>query len=528
MNVTRILIGFAKGAGYVAFFMFCLLLFFVWTFPSDRAREFMEEKGSAALGADVRIGELDLSMGGGAELTDVVVKMQPKKLAPGPPGAPVPERKGPPRVLKVDRLEADVGVLALAFSQAVHATFELDMQGGTVRGGKLDRVEGEGSALAIEAIEGVRLGPEGLFLALVGYDLHGVLGGNLSVTQGVDPSDLAGTIDVALSKARIVKPVIPSRQLGPLTLSDVDLGELQLKLVAGKSSDLTPARKGAVRGRGADDTIIRFEDVGASGADLELEFDEASVIHVRQGEPLGKALLDVHFAVHFTDAFLEKRVKGEDGETSQPNKILQMAFRQDARLRGSMRDGVLGIGCRGILSKPDCKPEPPRVRGGFKTRKPKFTSGGGDAPETANEPAPEPAEPEETEAPGGETSDRGVAPDPSGRASARAAAAAAARAAARDRAEMGGPTRGVTRGALPGATRPGPIAAPTPVMPPGRASFPAARALPVPTRDEAYPEELPAEEGEDEAIVEGEEPLPEDGEGHHGEELPLEGEEGAE
>lgn len=525
MNASRILIGLGKGVGYATFFIFCLLLFFVWTFPNDRAREFIEEKGSAALGADVRIGELDLSMGGGAELLDVVVKMQPKKLAGGPPGAPVPEKTGPPRVLKIDRFEGDVGLLALAFSQALHSTFELDMQGGTVRGGKFDRAEEEGAALEIEAIEGVKLGPEGLFLSLVGYDLHGVLAGTVSVSQGVDPSDIAGTVDVALSRARIVKPVIPSRQLGPLTLSDVDLGELQLKLVAGKSSDLTPARKGAVRGRGADDTIIRFEDVGASGADLELEFDEASVIHVRQGEPLGKALLDVHFAVHFTDAFLEKRVQGEDGESSQPNKILQMAFRQDARLRGSMRDGVLGIGCKGMLSKPDCKPEPPRVRGGFKTRKPRFTSGAGEAAEPAPEPAAEPAEAEETEAPGGATSQRGVAPDPSSRAQARAAAAAAR--AARANGDADPPVRGLGRSALPGL-RPGPIAAPTPMMPPGRASFPAARALPVPTRDQAYPEEPIAEEGEEELPPEGEELLPEDGEAHPGEEPPLEGEEGAE
>ncbi|MCB9785178.1 MAG: type II secretion system protein GspN [Deltaproteobacteria bacterium] len=518
MNARRILIGTAKGAGYVAFFVFCTLIFAVWTFPEDRAREFLEDKGGEALGAEVRIGELDLSVTGGAELTDVVVKLQPKKVA-GPPGAP-PPKPGPPRVLKIDRFEGDVGVFALALSRALHATFEMDMQGGTVRGGRLERVPEEGSELSIEAIEGVRLGPEGLFLALVGYDLQGVLGGTIDLKQGVDPSEIEGTVDVGLSSARIVKPVIPTRQLGPLTLSDVDLGELQLKLVAGKASEVGAARKGAVRGRGGDDTVIRFEDVGASGKDLELEFDDASVINVRQGEPLGNALIDIHFAVHFTDAFLEKRVKGDDGEMSQPNKILQMAFRQDARMRGSMRDGVLGIGCRGTLSKPDCKPEPPRVRGGFKTRKPRFTSGASEEPEPAAEPAEPAAEPDSTSGTG--------APTGRGAVSARATAAAAARAAAKERAERA-PVRGVSRSALDGAARPAPIAAPTPVTPLGRRNFPSARALPVPTEteapghDEAYPEEPPAEELEPEEPLEGEEPLPEEGE-----EPPLEGEEGLE
>lgn len=526
MNVSRILIGLAKGAGYFAFFVVCLLLFTVWAFPNDRAREFIEDKGSAALGADVRIGELDLSMGGGAELTDVVVKMQPKKPAPGPPGAPVVERTGPPRVLKIDRFEGDVGLFALLLSKSLSATFEADIQGGTVRGGRVERDEEEGSALEIEAIEGVRLGPEGLFMALLGYDLQGVLGGTIDLKQGVVPSEISGTIDVALSGARMVKPVIPSRQLGPLTLSDVEIGELQLKLVAGKASDMAPARKGAVRARGGEETVIRFEDVGASGQDLELEFDDTSVIRVREGEPLGKAVLDVHFAVHFTDAFLEKRVKGEDGEMSQPNKILQMAFRQDARLRGAMRDGVLGIGCRGVVSKPDCKPEPPRVRGGFKTRKPRFTAGAADGAEGAAEPAAEPApEPEASEegAPGAETTER-AAP---ARASARAAAAAAARAAARTEREATPPVRGVARGAMEGATRPLPITAPTPV---GRANVPTARAVPppMPARDLAYPEEPLPEEGEGEVPAEGEEPLPEEGGGHGGEAPPLEDEEGLE
>ena len=68
---------------------------------------------------------------------------------------------------------------------------------------------------------------------------------------------------------------------------------------------------------------------------------------------------------------LDKKVKAADGSTSQPNRILRMALKQDARMRSATRDGVLGIGCRGTVGKPDCRPEQPRVRG-FKKHKPRF------------------------------------------------------------------------------------------------------------------------------------------------------------
>ena len=87
--------------------------------------------------------------------------------------------------------------------------------------------------------------------------------------------------------------------------------------------------------------------------------------------PFKNARLDIHFAVQFKDRFFDKKVKAADGSTSQPNRILRMALKQDARMRAATSNGVLGIGCRGTVGKPDCRPEKPRIRG-FKKHKPRF------------------------------------------------------------------------------------------------------------------------------------------------------------
>ena len=43
--------------------------------------------------------------------------------------------------------------------------------------------------------------------------------------------------------------------------------------------------------------------------------------------------MDIHLAVKFSDAFIDKTIEEEDGEIAQPNKILRMAFKQDPRRR---------------------------------------------------------------------------------------------------------------------------------------------------------------------------------------------------
>ncbi|MGM0576683.1 MAG: type II secretion system protein GspN [Myxococcota bacterium] len=369
MNPRRLGTGLLRGLGYLAFFVFFVFVFAVLTFPTERARQYMAERGSAAVGGDVDIAELDLGLGS-AELTGVKVELPEKrqKRRPGMP-PPRPKENSPPKMLSIERVYLDASLLGLMFGGAIEVDFEADVQGGEIRGGRLAWSEEKGARLAVGEMRGVRVGPEGFFERATSYDVRGILGGTFDVTRGPAASQIEGAVDVALSDARIAEPVIPTKQLGPVQLTDIRLGELQLKLRAGKASELGMSRKG----RYADQTIIHFTDVGANGPDLKIEFHDSSVIRLREGQPMKQAMLDVHFAVKFTDSFIDMRVEDDDGRMSQPNKFLRMAFRQDAGLRSAMRDGVLGITCRGVLARPDCNPEAPRIRGGFKKRAPKFT-----------------------------------------------------------------------------------------------------------------------------------------------------------
>ena len=367
--MMRILGALARGAGYLVVFFMLTVVFVALTFPDDSLREWVELKGGAASGGTLRIGELDVGTTlNSVELTDVALKLPPPK-----PSADMPlatEEKPKVRLLRAERILLETSLFGLALSDDKEVEFEADVQGGQVRGGRAVYSADGGVAVNIAEVAGVQLGTAGLMHALTGFDVRGVIGAKgIEVTKGTAIDDLSAEVDFDLSSARVVKPVIPTKQLGPIQLSDIALGDMRIKVMAGKSSALSLKKS---KRRTADPTVIWLEDVGAAGGDIELQFAETSLITLRPDAPLSKATLDVHFAVHFTDAFLDKKVTSPDGEVSQPNKILRMAFKQDARLRTAVRDGVMGITCRGTFERPNCRPGPTKIRA-FAKRKPRFT-----------------------------------------------------------------------------------------------------------------------------------------------------------
>ncbi len=384
MSVLRTI---AKGLGYLLFTLMCTALFVLLTFPTERAKEFVETHASNAIKGDVRIGELELSGIGGAELREIVVRLPDKAPAAGPAeeGGEGEKKKRPPKMVRAERIAADVAVWPLIFGGEKVATFEAELQGGTLTGGRAAQAEDGALSLTIEQIDGVDIGAGGLMKSLSGFDVRGVLAGRFDVARGLQAHELSGTIDLELSGAKVANPVVPTRQLGPIQLADIELGTLAAQIRIGSAEHVGLASKARRRGsrKKAETTLIRFQDVGAPGAEVEVQFDDKSLIRLAPGVPMSNAGLDIHMAVRFTDKFLDKKVKAKDGTFSQPNKILRMAMKQDPTLKSAIRDGVLGLTCRGTLKKPNCRPEPPRVRGGFKSRKLKFEA-------TEEEPEPEP------------------------------------------------------------------------------------------------------------------------------------------
>ncbi|MBD90956.1 MAG: type II secretion system protein GspN [Deltaproteobacteria bacterium] len=365
MNVSLWLGRIGRSLGYSLFFFVMCAVFLVLTFPTEQTADYLSVKGSEALGGDLEIGELDIGITGDLDLNDVTVRFPPDgsltksgKPAPGP-------------LLAVDSLELDVGLLSL-LGENPSVTFDAQIQGGEINGGSV--VAGpEGAAkVVIEEMSGIQIGSARIVKRAAGYDLRGILGGTVDVDWKGSAETLVASVDLGLSQTRIVKPIVPTKQLGPIELGDIDVGEFRFLVEVGLQSELTSAKgKRGKRKRGKDHTVILFKEVGASGDDIDIAVDPSSTIRIIPKVPFKNARLDLHFAVQFKDRFFDKKVKGADGSTSQPNRILRMVLKQDARMRSATRDGVLGVGCRGTVGKPDCRPEQPRVRG-FKKHKPRF------------------------------------------------------------------------------------------------------------------------------------------------------------
>jgi len=351
-----------KALGYSFGFALLTAFFTLLTFPEDRLREYLEITSGHAVGGRMSIAELSLSGLGTVEIVDAVLKM--------PPESDAPDAK-PGGMLQVQRLEASASLLGL-FDEVVDATFEATVQGGTISGGHILQSIA-GFEIEIEEVADVRFGTAGLILkALLGADLRGTMGGrDLRVAFGADWSSLEADLDIDLTTARLVDPTIPTKQLGPLSLSTMSLGQVQLTVKAGKASAMGIKKKKRGPGRKTDETVIRLANVGASGGDVEFQFDDQSLISIPDKASMMQWGLDIHAAVRVKDKYIDHTIE-KGGDLEQPNKLLRMYFQQDPRMRAAMRDGVFGLTCRGTFAKPNCRPTPTTIRG-FKKRQPRFT-----------------------------------------------------------------------------------------------------------------------------------------------------------
>ncbi|MGB0590877.1 MAG: type II secretion system protein GspN [Myxococcota bacterium] len=386
-----------KGLGYSVAFTLLTLFFTLVTFPEDRLREYVEVVAGQATGGRVNITELSLSGLGGVELTDAVLKMPP-------PETPEGASDRPGGMFQVQSMEVSASLFSL-LDDVVDATFEGTVQGGQISGGHVVTAA-ERFELEIAEIAELRFGTAGLIIkSMIGADLRGTLGGkDLKVSYGTDLSTLQAELDLDLTDSRLVDPTIPTKQLGPLSLSTMSLGQVQLTIKAGKSSTMGIKKKKRGPGRKQDDTVIHLANVGASGGDVEFQFDDQSIIRIPSGVPMKQWGVDIHAAVRVKDAYIDHTIE-KKGELEQPNKLLRMYFKQDPRMRAAMRDGVFGLTCKGTFARPNCRPTPTTIRG-FKKRQPRFTSDEGDAPEESEEADKNVSESKGKKAPQGEPKDK--------------------------------------------------------------------------------------------------------------------------
>ncbi len=496
MKNNRALRWILKGVGYFAFFLVCTVFFVLCTFPDDKVRDFAETKIQAATNAEeVTIGELDLGMLGGATVKDARIAFKPLQLKTKIPGQ---LKEGPGRLLLVDEAEVDFSLFGLLFGGGgIDATLDATLMGGSISDATVKYEPGGPFRIKIGEIQDLALGGAQEMLAATGVaDLTGSMSGSIDLSLPLTKNkaggtvvkldELRGTVDLLISDAVLRRPLIETKQMGNMEFTDVDMGEIALRLKADKASNIAAYKSS--RGKRGEATVLLLEEFNASGPDIDIQAAPLSAITVQPNQQLKDASANIHLAVKVKDRFIDKKIPDDNDpkKMQQPNKGLRFMMKQRP-LSSAVKDGVFGFGITGRLGKVKAAPERSRLRGGFTKRKVKI-----DRPEDPPKASATPPRP---------------TPKP------RAARPSSAKDA---KSRFGRTTSALSpRGTTSKAARRMPMKKATPKRPPRPAP------KPEPVADDS---EVEDEEGEDEE--EGEEGESEEGEGEEGEGEEGEGEEG--
>jgi type II secretion system protein N len=504
-----------KAVGYSAFFLFAVLFFMYWTFPMEKVRHWVEQAAAEKLKLDLTIGELDLAGLNGLEAADVVVRFRAKKVgeksevgaeegtatatatgdaagagaAADRDEADAAVRKPVWRTVRIDRLEAHVGLWDVLFGSRLELTAELEALGGRIEGLHVRSDEGFARwKFSADKLDGLTLAALPLEEWL-GVALKGKASGTLSLELGKDVFTSKATAELKIEDAELPSPKLEQTLYGEtqaFVLSDVKLGTVQL--------DLTLDRKGNIPILGAKSgdksTVMHLARVELSGGDLEVGLDERSTITFNPGQGFDNAYLNVHGSFQIQPMFFERQVRRGD-DTEKPNLFLRTLLQGDRKWRQAERDGVYGFRCVGKPTFKSCTPTAPPVRGRYtpSARKKAVGSGGaeGEEPGTPTAGRPGGADARDSKRPGVRMlgSERGAGDE-------RGSGGFI-----RDRGSLARPFEDDEAG-LPSLPAPPRLVPPEPAEP----EEPPAEEEGVPV--EEGPEELPVEEGVEEPAPDGE------------------------
>ncbi len=390
-----------RVAGWSLAFLVLLLLCVRLTFPTGALARMVEVRMSEALGAtDVKIGELSLLglIPGGIELEEVEIAFKDVALKTDTPG----KDRMVGRILQAERLSVEASLGGLLGGE-VDATFEGELMGGRLEGGRLI-IPKEGMAeLRVASISDVSLGSERLFAATTGFDVRGVLSGSIDLQVPVsspegkltpDLGGLSGTIELAIADTRIDDPVVERNQMRQ-ALTDVSLGLVTLKARAGDGKAGAGAGETDKRRQTSNATVIHLEEVSTTGPDLQMAIGQRAAITFPPGRSMAQAALRAHFAILIDEAFIGKEVDDPKapGKKVRPNGALKLIL-EDLTRKGHVADGQFGLTLSGPLAKPTITTEKPRVRaggsggGGNRRMNVDASEGDGEAEGTAAKPEP--------------------------------------------------------------------------------------------------------------------------------------------
>jgi type II secretion system protein N len=316
---------YGKYAGYPVFYIFCLLLFFSWTFPYEKLKERIvttfnaQQKGSSSP-QELQIEELDSSFITGIKAKGV------KLISP-----PTDPTKGPSEI-KIDEARARISLISLIFGNK-DVSFKLEAFDGVIKGS----YEENSKQRAIEVnFEGVDMSKVDAIAANVGFPLDGRLNGTISLQLPEGKASKGnGTINLEVKDmfAGNAKELTVKTPLGPFTLPRLKVGQFT---VTGEAKD----------------GVLKLTKIGSSGGDVDVVGDG----RVQMREVATDAHLDANLKFKINDAYRNKNDKtqllfGKPGGKETP--MLEM----DPNMKKSKSaDGFYQLRIAGTLAKPDVKP----------------------------------------------------------------------------------------------------------------------------------------------------------------------------
>lgn len=260
--------------------------------------------------------------------------------------------------------------------------------------------------LDLPVIDKLPLGKMGLGTAALAFqdkvngNMDGLLSGSVRIHWGGTFEDATGDIQLTITDAVIKRPSIEIPKMGKLELADLRMGTFGAKITMAHKSEIA-VLAGA---RGSEkSTAIAMEKVETFGRDIELVVEERSHVLIPPGPAgLKMATIQVHFvfALPKNDgkelaeadgakntaeggpdegsngdeagkgdvggkagkggkgAKDSKETSGSDAARAKWSSILELA---GDKLKPFTRNGYVGMTCSGLLARPNCTPDTPRV-----------------------------------------------------------------------------------------------------------------------------------------------------------------------
>jgi type II secretion system protein N len=305
-----------KWAGFVAFYLFTLLIFSYLTFPYNRLAERIAfEFNSRQTGPKpmrLKLGDMSSYWLNGVEAEAITLTSAAEPDETGKPGKP--------KVMTIDAAHASVSLFRLLFG-TLKISFGAEAFGGEVSGATVNGEEGRELEIELEELD---LGQAPLFGDIVGLPLAGKLNGTIDLLM---PEEKLSKADgkISLKVTDLAAGDGKAKIRDTIALPRLDAGELVLEAEA-KAGNL------------------KITNFSANGPDLKLESDGT----LRLRDTFDSSLLNLSVSFKFQERYTNKSdiTKSLFGSGSMPG-----LFDLDPKMKQAKRpDGSYGWRASGLVS----------------------------------------------------------------------------------------------------------------------------------------------------------------------------------